>query len=156
MTPSESVRASTIPGDHIHIAMDDWTAPFWEAAKARRLSVPRCGECGTFRMPPTPFCPHCQSRLVDWVDLAGEATVYSYSVVRGLPQFSDLVLVAAILDLPDAPGARIVSNIIDLAPEEVSIGMRVVVDFLPIADGWSLPVFRPAAQNEGKGREDVG
>lgn len=146
MSRSESALASTIPGEHIHIAVDACTAPFWEAAKARRLSVPRCGDCGKFRMPPTPFCPQCQSRAVDWVELAGEATVYSYAVVRGLPQFADLLLVAAILDLPDAPGARIVSNVIDVVPEEVSIGMQVEVDFLPIADGWLLPVFCPAAR----------
>jgi uncharacterized OB-fold protein len=97
-------------------------------------------------MPPTPFCPQCQSRTVEWVDLAGEATVYSYAVVRGLPQFADLVLVAAILDLPDAPVARIVSNVVDIVPEEVSIGMRVEVDFLPITDGWLLPVFRAAGR----------
>ncbi|CAA0137587.1 Uncharacterised protein [Mycolicibacterium vanbaalenii] len=145
MSRSESTLASTIPGEHIHISVDDCTAPFWTAAKERRLSAPRCGDCGRFRMPPTPFCPQCQSRAMDWVDLTGAATVYSYAVVRGLPQFPDLVLVAAVLDLPDAPGARIVSNVVDVAPEEVSIGMHVEVDFMPIADGWLLPAFRPAA-----------
>ena len=145
MSESKSALAGTIPGEHIHISVDDCTAPFWEAAKQRRLSALRCGDCGRFRMPPTPFCPQCQSRAMDWVDLTGEATVYSYAVVRGLPQFPDLVLVAAVLDLPDALGARIVFNVIDVAPEQVFIGMRVEVDFLPIADGWLVPVFRPAA-----------
>jgi len=27
---------------------------------------PRCAECGRFRLPPTPFCPHCQSTAVIW------------------------------------------------------------------------------------------
>jgi hypothetical protein len=54
----------------------------------------------------------------------------------------DLVLVPAVLDLPDAPGARLVSNIVDVAPADVTIGMPVRVDFLPISDGWLLPVFR--------------
>ena len=47
-----------------------------------------------------------------------------------------------VLDLPDAPGARLVSNIVDVTPADVTIGMRVQVDFTPIADGWMLPVFR--------------
>ena len=93
MSESKSALAGTIPGEHIHISVDDCTAPFWEAAKQRRLSALRCGDCGRFQMPPTPFCPQCQSRAMDWVDLTGEATVYSYAVVRGLPQFPDLVLV---------------------------------------------------------------
>jgi uncharacterized protein len=50
--------------------------------------------------------------------------------------------VPAVLDLPDAPGARLVSNIVDIAPADVTIGMRVQVDFSPIADGWMLPIFR--------------
>jgi uncharacterized OB-fold protein len=54
----------------------------------------------------------------------------------------DLLLLPAVLDLPDAPGARLVSNIVDVAPADVAIGMRVRVDFSPITDGWLLPVFR--------------
>jgi uncharacterized OB-fold protein len=60
----------------------------------------------------------------------------------------DLVLVPAVLDLPDAPGARLVSNIVDIAPADVTIGMPVHVDFSPIADGWLLPVFRVGARGE--------
>lgn len=61
----------------------------------------------------------------------------------------DLVLVPAVLDLPDAPGARLVSNIVDVAPADVAIGMPVRVDFSPITDGWLLPVFRVDDQAEG-------
>ncbi|WP_428844537.1 hypothetical protein [Mycolicibacterium hodleri] len=48
----------------------------------------------------------------------------------------------AVLDLPDAPGARLISNIVDVAPADVTIGMSVRVDYLPITDGWLLPIFR--------------
>jgi hypothetical protein len=48
------------------------------------------------------------------------------------------------VDLPDAPSARLVTNIIDIAPTDVAIGMSLRVDFSPIADGWMLPVFRAA------------
>jgi uncharacterized OB-fold protein len=37
-----------------------------------------------------------------------------------------------------------VSNVVDVAPEDVSIGMSVDVTFVDIADGWKLPVFRPS------------
>jgi uncharacterized protein len=142
-TPTVAL-ATTIPGELVRIVVDNTTEPFWLAAKQRRLSVPQCADCATFRMPPTAFCPTCQSRAVHWVDLSGEATVYSFAVVHGFPGMPNLTLVAAILDLPDAPGARLVSNIVDVAPADVEIGMTVQVDFSPIADGWLLPVFRPA------------
>lgn len=134
--------ATTIPGEHVRIAVNKDTEPFWQAAKESRLTAPQCTECGTFRLPPTPFCPACQSTGVTWVELSGDATVYSFAVVHGFPGMPDLTLVPAVVDLPDAPGARLVSNIIDIAPADVSIGMPLRVDFSPISDGWLLPVFR--------------
>jgi uncharacterized OB-fold protein len=142
--------ATTIPGELVHIAMNKTTEPFWQAAKRRRLTAPQCADCGTFRMPPTPFCPNCQSAAVNWVELSGDATVYSFAVVHGFPGLPDLTLVPAVVDLPDAPGARMVSNIVDVAPAEVTIGMPVRVDFSPIADGWLLPIFRAVATDPAK------
>ncbi|NDJ87890.1 zinc ribbon domain-containing protein [Mycolicibacter kumamotonensis] len=140
-TPTATL-ATTIPGEHVRIAVNKDTEPFWAAAKQRRLVAPQCGDCGTFRLPPTPFCPNCRSKVVNWIELAGEATVYSFAVVHGFPGMPDLTLVAAVVDLPDAPGARLVSNVVDVAPTDVSIGMRLRVDFAPISDGWMLPIFR--------------
>jgi uncharacterized OB-fold protein len=142
MSASTTVLATTIPGEHVRIAVNRDTEPFWQAAKERRLVAPQCADCQTFRLPPTPFCPNCQSKAVSWVELGGAATVYSFAVVHGFPGMPDLVLVPAVLDLPDAPGARLVSNVVDVAPAEVSIGMSLRVDFTPIADGWLLPIFR--------------
>jgi len=55
------------------------------------------------------------------------------------------VLVAAVLDLEGAPGARLVTDIVEVDPEDVQIGMEVEVLFSPIADGWKLPLFRPVS-----------
>jgi uncharacterized protein len=145
MSAPPATLATTIPGELVRIAVNHTTEPFWEAARQRRLVAPQCADCDSFRMPPTPFCPTCQSASVKWVELSGEATVYSFAVVHGFPGLPDLTLVPAVLDLPDAPGARLVSNIVDIAPADVTIGMRVQVDFSPIADDWMLPIFRLAS-----------
>jgi uncharacterized OB-fold protein len=142
LTTTAAVLATTIPGEHVRIAVNKDTEPFWSAAKERRLVAPQCADCGSFRLPPTPFCPNCRSKAVNWVELSGSASVYSFAVVHGFPGLPDLVLVPAVLDLPDAPGARLVSNVVDVAPVDVSIGMPLRVDFSPIADGWLLPIFR--------------
>lgn len=136
-------RLSTVrPGETVRITTDTATEPFWKAAKERRLVAPRCARCGHFRMPPTAFCPECQSMDIDWVELSGEAEIYSFAVVHGFPGYPDLILVPAVVELPDAPGTRLVTNIVGVDPETVSIGMRVRVDFTPISDGWLLPVFK--------------
>ncbi|CDO31275.1 Zn-ribbon domain-containing OB-fold protein [Mycolicibacterium porcinum] len=150
MSASTATLATTIPGEHIRIAVNATTEPFWVAAKEKRLVAPQCGDCGSFRLPPTPFCPKCQSKAVNWIELSGEATVYSFAVVHGFPGMPDLVLVPAVLDLPDAPGARLVSNVVDVVPEAVTIGTCVQVDFTPITDGWLLPIFRVAPSPASK------
>lgn len=150
MNAPTTTRATVIPGDHVRITMDAHTAPFWHAANERRLTAPRCAQCGTFRLPPTPYCPSCQCPHVDWVDLCGSAQVYSFAVVHGFPGLPDLVLVPAVVDLPDAPGARLISNIVDVDPADVTIGMSLTVDFSPIAEGWLLPVFRPSMTRQDK------
>lgn len=134
--------ATPLPGETVQITTNPITEPYWDAAKERRLVAPKCGSCGHFRLPPTPYCPECQSTEVEWVELSGAATVYSFAVVHGFPGLPDVTLVPAVVDLPDAPGARLVSNIIDIDPADVEIGMELTVDFHPISDGWMLPVFR--------------
>ncbi|CAJ63518.1 MULTISPECIES: Zn-ribbon domain-containing OB-fold protein [Frankia] len=137
-----STLTTTLPPAGIQITTDSATEPFWQAAKENRLVAPKCADCGTFRLPPSPFCPTCQSQNVDWVTLSGRATVYSFSIVNGVPGQPGLTLAAAVVDLPDAPGARLVSNVVDADPDAVRIGTPLTVDFVEIADGWKLPVFR--------------
>ncbi|HXL63015.1 MAG TPA: zinc ribbon domain-containing protein, partial [Mycobacterium sp.] len=72
MSAPPATLATTIPGEHVRIAVNHTTEPFWEAAKQRRLVAPQCTDCGSFRMPPTPFCPNCRSRSVNWIELSGE------------------------------------------------------------------------------------
>lgn len=140
---STSARARALPGDQVRISTDPSTEPFWIAARDGRLVACRCGACGAFRMPPTPFCPSCRSTDVEWPELSGRATVFSFSVVHGFPGLPDIVLVPAVLDLDGAPGARLVADLVDVDPAEVSIGLEVEVTFGDIADGWRLPLFRP-------------
>ena len=137
--------ATTRPPESIQITVDGWTAPYWEAAREERLVAPRCQDCGAFRFPPSPFCPECRSQNTDWVTLSGRASVFSFSVVRGLPSQPDTLLVPAVVELPDAPGIHIVSNIVEVDPDDVIIAMPVAVTFVDISDGWKLPVFRPAS-----------
>lgn len=68
MSTAAALLATTIPGEHVRIAVNKDTEPFWQAAKERRLVAPQCADCQTFRLPPTPFCPNCQSKAVNWIN----------------------------------------------------------------------------------------
>ncbi len=62
MSAPPATLATTLPGEQVRIAVNKDTEPFWQAAKEHRLVAPQCADCGAFRLPPTPFCPGCQSK----------------------------------------------------------------------------------------------
>jgi uncharacterized OB-fold protein len=136
------------PAAHYEPTPDRWSQPFWDAAAEGRLTCPRCAMCATFRFPPGPFCWRCQSQDVEWVELSGLATVYSFIVVRRAldPSLVDAVpFVIALVEFDGAPGARMMSNVVDCEIEEIAIGMTVRARFEQLRPGFSFPRFAPVA-----------
>jgi hypothetical protein len=88
------------------------------------------------------MCPSCHGFELEMVDLAGTGVVYSYSLLHHPqhPSF-DYPVIAVLIDLDE--GVRILSNLIEVAPEEVRIGMPVEVRFVPTRDEMAVPVFAP-------------
>lgn len=127
---------------------DYLTKPFWDAARQDRLVAPKCSNCGTFRLPPSAYCFNCQQRGIDWVELSGTATIYSFTIVRH-PLHPDLAPICPYvsgvveLDGTQGAGARMLVNIIDVDVENVKIGDRVEVVFEHVNDEMSTPRFRP-------------
>ena len=89
------------------------------------------------------MCPSCRSLDFDAAELTGRGTLYSYAVLHH-PQHPafDYPVLAALVDLDE--GVRLVSNLVDLEPADIRIGMRLEVVFVPAADDRSVPAFRPA------------
>lgn len=135
------------PESVIHLTPNVWTEPFWAAAAEHRLVIPRCTSCGAHRLPPTPFCWRCRSQGIEWDDHDGNGTIYSFTVVRHavIPDVKDaLPLIAAVVALDGIEGGRLVGNLVDVAPEAVQIGQRVVTDWYDVRDGETVPIFRLA------------
>jgi uncharacterized protein len=118
---------------------------FWDGVKDGRLLIQRCTACGALRHPPRPMCPHCHSLTWDTLESSGKGTVYSFVMPRHpeFPFFDDDYIVA-LIELEE--GTRLVSNVVDVAPEDTRIGMAVVVRFDEFDGGVVLPVFTPAMQ----------
>jgi uncharacterized protein len=113
---------------------------FWEAALEGRLVAQRCLQCGRLRHPPRPMCPNCHSLRHELVDLSGSGEIYSYSILHHpqVPLF-EYPVIAVLVDLDE--GIRIVSNLVIADPNEVRVGMPVMVQFEPTANGAAVPVF---------------
>jgi uncharacterized OB-fold protein len=126
---------------------DRWTAPYWEGLVARRLTVPRCAACGTFRMPPTPVCPACRSSALDWPEAGPEGRLYTWTLVTRaiLPGMEGAVPYApAVVELPSAGSVRLVTCLIDADPAALRLGQPLRLRWHRRSDGLQLPLFAPA------------
>jgi uncharacterized OB-fold protein/acyl dehydratase len=134
--------AAKPPRPHPAVTRD--TAFWWEGLRAGKLLIQRCGGCGALRHPPRPMCPHCQSLEWDTVEASGRGTVYSF-VVSHYPQVPafDYPLAIGLIELEE--GTRLVSNVVDIDPADVHVGMPVEVVFTAVGDELTLPLFRPGA-----------
>jgi uncharacterized protein len=141
-TPKAPAPGTRPPRPRPAITRDN--AFWWEGVEAGRLLIQRCGGCGTLRHPPRPMCPRCQSLEWDAVEASGRGTVYSF-VVSHYPQVPafDYPLAIALIELEE--GTRLVSNVVDLDPSDVHVGMPVEVVFTAVDVGFTLPLFRPSA-----------
>jgi uncharacterized OB-fold protein len=115
---------------------------FWDAARQDRLVAQRCTRCGRLQHPPRPACPQCHALTLEAADLSGRGTIYTYAVLHHPrhPSF-EYPVVAALVDLDE--GVRVMSNIVDVEPSAVHIGMRVRVQFIETDGDAKLPVFAP-------------
>jgi uncharacterized OB-fold protein len=132
------------PPESITINPDQWTTPFWEAAAKHQLVCARCRNCGRFRMPPGPFCPRCRSQEVDWPELSGRGTVFTYTIVTHpvLPSLRDHVPYAvAAVTLPGADGARLLGNVVGMDSDVLAVDLPVLVHWADISKGVSVPRF---------------
>jgi uncharacterized OB-fold protein len=127
---------------------DAYTKHFWDAAREHRLVVARCAACGVFRMPPTPFCWRCRSQETEWVELPGTGTVYTFTIARHAltPATKDAVpYVVAVIALDGAEDARLISNVVGIAPEDVAIDLPVEVVYDDVSAEVTIPRFQPRA-----------
>jgi uncharacterized OB-fold protein len=81
------------------------------------------------------------------VKVSGRGTVYSYTIAHHPfhPAFRDKVpYPVVVVEMDDAPGARMASNLVDCPIDGVKIGMPVEVVWEDIDEETTLYKFRPA------------
>jgi uncharacterized protein len=126
------------------------TQGFWESAKKGKLVFQYCSKCNTLQAYPKPWCSECGSEELSWKEMSGEGTVYSFTIPRQVVDnslaFKDkLPFIIAVIELKEGP--KFISNIIDLPPDNVRIGMKVRVTFEEFREEIVLPTFRPCKGN---------
>ena len=121
-------------------------APFWEACQRDELRMQRCTDCGRWRWTPAPLCDACQSAHFSWEQLSGRGTVHTWTVVTHPVHPAAVARVPYVVvevQLAEQEDLYIISNLIDVAPEDISMDMAVEVTFVAHPHGDKLPQFRP-------------
>ena len=120
------------------------TQPFWDAAREGRFLIRRCNACGVAHHYPRPFCPECWSENLEWEEVSGRGTLYTFSTVyvNDLPPFGAQVpYVAAVVDLEEGP--RVLTNVVEYDPDELRVDMPVEVVYEALTPDITVPRFRP-------------
>ncbi len=127
---------------------------FWREIQSRyNLVGTKCGNCGKVDFPPRSVCPDCGRKSVGKMQtckLKGKGTVVTYTTIYDAPSQFDMQkpYVMAIIEM--AEGVRLTSQLIDVKPADVTIGMKVQAAFRKLGQEGDAGVihygykFRPA------------
>ena len=119
-------------------AINPENQPFFEGAREGKLLLKRCAACGEFHYYPRAMCPFCASERTEWVEATGRGVIYSFSVMRRVPQPYAIAYVT--LD----EGVTMLTNLVDCDLDQLRIGAAVRVIMKPAEDGEMIPMFTPA------------
>ncbi|MDH4146371.1 MAG: OB-fold domain-containing protein [Acidimicrobiia bacterium] len=121
------------------------TQPYWDGVAARELRLPRCRACGEAFFPPTPVCPNCTARDIEWFTASGDATLYSYVISARPSKLWNHEGPMSVALVALAEGPMLVSTIrgCDQTPEALQLDMPLRAAFAPF-DEVELLVFEPA------------
>lgn len=142
-----------IEGAPLPATDDPLDRDFWAAARQEKLVVQACADCGEWRFPPRPMCPHCQSENAVWKEVSGEGVVWSFAIPRSplLPAFEALTPYVTIIGaLKENPEIRIAGMAVKgddgdargVTEEDVNIGQTIKVEFKSVSEDCSVPCWR--------------
>ena len=121
--------------------LDATNRDFWTGGEQGELRIYRCRDCAGFIHPPRPVCNHCLSDNVGPAVVSGRGKVATFTINHQpwMPGM-EVPFVYARVELDDAPGVFLSTNIVGCPVGEVGIGDAVRVRFLQQEDVW-IPLF---------------
>ncbi len=126
------------------IAHFDFSMPFWEATRQKKLVIQFCKATGKPQHYPRPVSIFTgRRRDIEWRQVSGRGVLFSYTITRrGTPQFrgAEPYCVANVtLDV----GVNAIANLVNCGIDDLEIGMKVRPYWRPLDDGTHLLMFEP-------------
>lgn len=133
-------------------APDELTQFFWDGVEAHKLMILRCDSCQHYIHWPKVVCRFCLSTDLSPAEVSGRGHVATFTIPLQPfhPYFREKApYVLAVIELEEQEGLKLVSNVVDIAPDDVKVGMPVEVTFREVSPGFTLPLFKPVAGASG-------
>lgn len=123
---------------------DEVTAGWWAATGEHRLTVQTCCACSGLQHPPRAVCIHCgRTDELSLQDTRGVGVVDSFTVGHQAP-VKDLDVPYVIARVRLDEGVVLLSRLEGRDDLDAwQIDDQVTVDWVDLADGRALPIFRP-------------
>lgn len=123
-------------------------APYFDGLDAGELRFPRCDDCDRFHWYPKVRCPWCSGAALDWVPVARDGTLFSWTTVwhAFTTEFRNRVpYTVGLIEFPSAPGVRLVTRVTLTNGEEACCGLPVRAVLPSKDDGDRLVTVVPAS-----------
>ena len=107
----------------------------------------RCVDCGMIIAPPSGTCYGCGSSNMEWAEVSGKGKLVAFTVIHIAPdEFAEEVpYYIAIIEIEE--GTRVSARLLGfdpLKPEEVTLGIPVILDYEKGKSGKNYLAFKPA------------
>ena len=107
----------------------------------------RCVDCGMIIAPPSGSCYGCGSSNMEWAKVSGKGKLVSFTVIHIAPDdfVEEVPYYIAIVELEE--GTRVSARLLGfdpLKPEEIVLGIPVILDYEKGKSGKTYLAFKPA------------
>ncbi|MDA3630440.1 OB-fold domain-containing protein [Saccharopolyspora sp. WRP15-2] len=128
----------------VPVTRDAASAPFFDGTARGELLLRRCEDCSSISAPDVECCSVCGSTRLTWTPARGTAKVVTWTVVHGRSPVDGepTRIVAGLVELDEGPW--LYARLVDIAPEDVTTELALVVGFDHAEGSETVPVFRPA------------
>jgi len=124
----------------------DFGMPFWEATRQKRLVIQYCKTAKKYQHFPRPVSIFTgRRRDIEWREVSGEGTVFSFTVAhRGPPTFQaaePYAIASVTLDV----GVNVIAGVVNCKAEDLKIGIKVKPYWHRLDNGEHLLMWQPEA-----------
>ena len=122
----------------------DFGLPFWEATRQKKLVIQYCKTTKKYQHFPRPVSIFTgRRRDIEWREVSGRGTVFSFTIARRGPPAFHGVEPYAIASVTLDVGVNVIAGVVNCTAEQLKIGMKVKPYWHPLDSGEHLLMWQP-------------